>query len=1045
VRPARALAVVAAFTSMAAVFVVKTFADTVFLAEYGVDYVPHFFVAQSALVVAISFGYSWAIRRGAIAIDIAILVGLAGISAAAPVLAELATFALALGMVTLSTLSQLAIWNAATAVVSGRKARAFLPRLGAAATAGAVAGGFASSALVGLAGIELLAWVSAGLAAATLGLRLALQRRAPEGRPRTRHRSGDPGRESARRLVALLAALVVVEALLATFVDFGFKREVAEAYATADAIGMVFALYYGVTNVALLVTQLAVASRLLATRSLRATLSLEPLAIGAIAMVWTVFPVLAIGALARGTEGVMKFAIARPAQEVAMGPLAESTRRRLKVILRGVLAPAGAALGGGLLIAFAPLLELGVMVVPATCVALAIALAVLARATARHYLAAMGSELGLRRMTRTDAEADAVLDRDALARVLELAGSDDRGAAELGRDLLAKLVPSTAVLARHVGAGNASTRRAVYDLLAERPSRACGEALRAAVAREPDTGGALDAGLLALAAHQDPAELDRARRLADLGHDTALDPARRATWIYLSRVGGLDGDPLHPRVLATLLASDGASAAAACDAAIARGAITGATVDELIAELVSPAVDREAAGPTPPASGPPSTIVPFRPGPAGEHATTRHQALVAAAALGHGASLALVISELAAGSRWPEEIAAQLSGAALARVCARVLDDTHPPRRRQRVLAALRGSDQPEVTELALAVLARPVGTSHELLALRDEAVRILRTRHSDAELPAEPIDRAFGEHLDRFAIYLRARPGYATTTLHESQIEIRFRGGNVDLSAEAFFLDELERCTEKELGRLCALLAVLGAPDAVLDAERGLRAPTFVRRRQALDVLQEIVHARHKPRLLELLERYLMPPRASAPEGRAAVLELDPWLARCARADSDPGARRLWALRSAPLFDAVDGLSLARLADRAEEIELARDTVVVREGDPGDALYVVIQGALAVERDGQTLAELGPGEAFGELALLDGAPRHASVRARVRSRVLELPRAAFDHALVAHPEIGIGLLLGLVKWLRRGKPHPRLSLRGLSVVPSYRSRSSSS
>ncbi len=975
--------------SMGLVFVVKTFADAVFLASYGMEYVPHLYVAQAAALIGLSFLYSWLVARGPLAIDTLIMLALAGTAGVAPLLPDVATFAVVLALVTLSTLAQLAVWNAVSSVVSGRTSRTFLPRAGAAATAGAVVGGFASSGIVALVGLAALAWVSAALTLATLAVRIAMQRRARQWRQSrsepARSRVVEGARAPVRQLVVLLAAAVLVESLLGAFIDFGFKRELTDSFGSAQSIGVFFALYYGVTNVALLATQLFVSSRLLARWSLKSALGLGPLTLAVTAVVWAVFPVLAIAALARGLEGVMKFSVARPAQEVAMTPLPEASRRRHKVILRGVLAPVGAAVAGGLLLLLAPWFADSPLLLPVVCGVLAAALWVVSRASASHYLAALGSQLGVRQMARTDPET--MLDRDTIAKLLELCGSSDRGAAAVADDALTRLVQSTAVLERHIGVGNAATRRAVYELLSERPSRACTDTLRAAIAREPETEGALEAGLLALAAHGDASQIVRARELVKVA-----GPLEQAAWVYLSRVGALDGEPAeHLRVLTRLIASDGVHAAAACGAAIDRGALASDAIDAALHALV-----------------------------AGDAAEPRAQALIAAACLGREVGIELVIGALAAGSS-AERIAARLHGPGLARVASRVFADATPALERQRLLAALRVNEGPEITELAIRVL-------RERPALRDSAVRILLTRQGDTAIPRAAIERALGEEMDQFATYLKGRPGYASV-VRESQMEVRFRGGVVDPSSEAFFLDELERCTERSLGRMCALLAVLGNAHAVFDAERGLRAPSFKRRNQALDVLQEVVHGPQKARLLELIDRYLMPTRAVAPDGRSAVLALDPWLARCANRDLDPTAKRLWALRSAPLFDAVDGDSLVMLAAHAEEVELAANAVIVREGEPGDALYIVMEGELAVERDERVVAELGPGESFGELALLDGEPRQATVRTRRSSRVLRLPRDTFEAALAAHPEIGLGLVLGLVKWLRQGRATARTSM----------------
>ena len=149
-------AATAAFLSMVVVFVVKTFADTVFLAEYGVEYLPHFFVAQAAATIATSALYGAVIRRGpSLSADLTILATLAATAILAPAIGDRGgawVFAITLALLVFATLASLVVWNAATAVVSGRAARSFIPRAGAAATMGAILGGFGSSAIVAMPG-----------------------------------------------------------------------------------------------------------------------------------------------------------------------------------------------------------------------------------------------------------------------------------------------------------------------------------------------------------------------------------------------------------------------------------------------------------------------------------------------------------------------------------------------------------------------------------------------------------------------------------------------------------------------------------------------------------------------------------------------------------------------------------------------------------------------------------------------------------------------------------------------------------------------------
>ncbi len=96
---------------------------------------------------------------------------------------------------------------------------------------------------------------------------------------------------------------------------------------------------------------------------------------------------------------------------------------------------------------------------------------------------------------------------------------------------------------------------------------------------------------------------------------------------------------------------------------------------------------------------------------------------------------------------------------------------------------------------------------------------------------------------------------------------------------------------------------------------------------------------------------------------------------------------------------------------------------VVFEEGDPGSRMYVIVSGSVRIEkRVGPrmlTLAVLGPGEAFGEMALLEGAPRSATAVVEQPARILEIEEAAFDQLVKNNGEIGLRLLRRLSARLR--------------------------
>jgi len=129
--------------------------------------------------------------------------------------------------------------------------------------------------------------------------------------------------------------------------------------------------------------------------------------------------------------------------------------------------------------------------------------------------------------------------------------------------------------------------------------------------------------------------------------------------------------------------------------------------------------------------------------------------------------------------------------------------------------------------------------------------------------------------------------------------------------------------------------------------------------------------------------------------------------------------------LASVPLFAALDVESAAMLADLMTTRSVARGHVVFREGDPGDRLFVVMDGKVKISRsaaDGREnlLAVLGTSEMFGELSLFDPGPRTASVSAITDSTLASLDHDDLRPLLSERPGMAVGLLQALAQRLRR-------------------------
>ncbi|NJD29781.1 MAG: cyclic nucleotide-binding domain-containing protein [Chloroflexi bacterium] len=136
--------------------------------------------------------------------------------------------------------------------------------------------------------------------------------------------------------------------------------------------------------------------------------------------------------------------------------------------------------------------------------------------------------------------------------------------------------------------------------------------------------------------------------------------------------------------------------------------------------------------------------------------------------------------------------------------------------------------------------------------------------------------------------------------------------------------------------------------------------------------------------------------------------------------ARSDP---KLDLLRSIPLFNRAKPREIERIGQLADEVEMPAGRVLMRQGDRGAEMFILVSGAGTVERDGREIDRIGPGAWVGELALLAEGPRMATITLTEPSRLLVIGHREFHTLLGESPAIRTCVLDELATRLRKLEP----------------------
>jgi len=128
--------------------------------------------------------------------------------------------------------------------------------------------------------------------------------------------------------------------------------------------------------------------------------------------------------------------------------------------------------------------------------------------------------------------------------------------------------------------------------------------------------------------------------------------------------------------------------------------------------------------------------------------------------------------------------------------------------------------------------------------------------------------------------------------------------------------------------------------------------------------------------------------------------------------------------LKKITIFNGLSDEAVTALAQKAQTLKFAKDDVLMRKGELGDSLFLIHEGRVKIvtvdsKGDELILNECGPGEAIGEMALLDRGPRSATVIALGDAEILELKRDVFEEILDRRPDVSLAIIRGYSNRLR--------------------------
>ena len=949
-------------------------------------------------------------------------------------------------------------WTMANDLHDARSAKRLFGTIGSARPLGTVLVGLGTGVIVRAIGTAQLLFVLAALMAGIAVMALVISRE-PRAEHATRagaqpRRRGPPPKIIGEPYVRSLALIILLVFIALTVGDFQFKA-IARATYRGDTLAQFFSLFYAGTGIVSFVFQVLVTPRLLARRGVGWGLATMPTVFATATAGLLVFPKLALATLLKFSDNGLQYTIHETTLQALYVPFPPEVKARTRAFLDAVVKPLSYGAGGLVLVLVAQHFrpeQLAIVTLPVVVAWLAMIPVV-----RRRYLHNLEVTLSARGALALDHEY--LLDsagRDALIRTLDTGEPRQVLVAleQLAGEHSEEFARAVSGLVSHP---DATVRAAALTQLAGLPGAAPAPVGAALMDPEPAVRAAAASTYAALA--RDDAVEALVPLLADQVDDVRV-AALAGLLLHGGIQGGIEGGPQLAKLL---MSADKAKRAEAARALKTLGPGAYRPLRKLLDDP-EPAVRRAALRSAPGVADP--RLVPVLVEMLGDPACRQRagQALVA-------------VGEPAVGA-----LCGQLTKKAVARqvklLIPRLLRRIPLPETYERLRALVGVED----SHLRLRICA---ALSHlrRSLQLRPEPVTAVYAMIFDE------VRETYGN----LAGWEAARPIYHTPLLEEvfefrrerairrvlRILELRYDPAPMALVRERMF-DPGRRANALEVldTLLDAPLRPLVMPflDDVPMPERLRKAGTLVPSTPApAEFLRR--HCRHPNPYVVLLALDALARRADpvgGDEGKRALSNPDPLaregalhavaaadpagapaLIRPLLTDPDPTVARhaaralarlegraiaedpLYAtvekilfLKSAPVFERVSGEDLAALARVADVETFAAGQTIFREDDMGDALYVVVRGRIGIESGGERLATLGPGEAFGEMAVLDEVPRSGTAVVEEEAEVLRIGSEEFYEILHEQVEIAEGVIRMLTRRLREAdaviqKLHP--------------------